>query len=72
MLCIAASAGFSPNSVRELLDYARANPGKVSYGTTAVGGTTHLGNSFAAAVNCRPVTATPTRVVDKGNAPEGR
>ena len=42
VLCIAASAGFAPNSMKELLDYAKANPGKISYGTTAVAGTTHL------------------------------
>ena len=42
VLCIAAGAAFPPNSIKELIDYAKANPGKVSYGTTAVGGTTHL------------------------------
>ena len=42
MLCIAANPAFPPNNVGELIAFARRNPGKVSFGTTAVGSESHL------------------------------
>ena len=42
VLCIAAAPLFPPGSIMELIDYAKRYPGKVSYGTTGVGGLTHL------------------------------
>ena len=42
VLCIAATPSFPPSSLTELVDYAKRYPGKVSYGTTGVGGLTHL------------------------------
>ncbi len=42
VLCIAAAPSFPPGSLTELVDYARRYPGKVSYGTTGIGGLTHL------------------------------
>jgi tripartite-type tricarboxylate transporter receptor subunit TctC len=40
--CMLASVSFQPSSVRELLAYAKANPGKVAYGSNGIGGTYHL------------------------------
>ena len=40
--CMLASVTFPPNSVRELIEYAKANPGKVAYGSNGIGGTYHL------------------------------
>jgi tripartite-type tricarboxylate transporter receptor subunit TctC len=39
---MAAHPSFPPNSVKELVEYAKANPGKVMYGTTGVGSSFHL------------------------------
>ncbi len=42
VLGVAANAAFPPNDMAELIAYAKKNPGKVSFGTTAVGGEAHL------------------------------
>jgi tripartite-type tricarboxylate transporter receptor subunit TctC len=39
---ISAGASFPPNNLKEAIDYAKGNPGKVSYGHTGVGGISHL------------------------------
>jgi len=37
-----ASSTFPVNSLKELIEYAKANPGKVSYGSSGVGSPSHL------------------------------
>ncbi len=41
-LAIAASSAFPVSSLQEFIDYARRNPGKVSYSTTGIGTGHHL------------------------------
>ena len=41
-LALAANMAFPPKTLRELIDYAKANPGKVSFGSAGVGTSHHL------------------------------
>jgi tripartite-type tricarboxylate transporter receptor subunit TctC len=41
-LLLAANLGFAPKTVKELIAYAKANPGKVSFGSAGVGTSHHL------------------------------
>jgi tripartite-type tricarboxylate transporter receptor subunit TctC len=41
-LALAANLVFPPRTVRELVEYAKANPGKVSFGSAGVGTSHHL------------------------------
>ena len=38
-----ARNGFAPRTIKELVDYAKANPGKVSYGSSGNGSPAHFG-----------------------------
>ncbi len=42
LLCVVASPSFPVNSMKELVEYAKRNPGKISYGTSGIGTTHHL------------------------------
>jgi tripartite-type tricarboxylate transporter receptor subunit TctC len=39
---LATHPSFPPRSVRELIDYSKANPGKVNYGSSGIGTSVHL------------------------------
>lgn len=41
-LALAANLSFPPRNVRELIEYAKANPGKVNFGSAGVGTSHHL------------------------------
>jgi len=40
--CMLASVSFQPNTVKEMIAFARANPGKLAYGSNGIGGGYHL------------------------------
>jgi tripartite-type tricarboxylate transporter receptor subunit TctC len=40
--CMVAATNFAPNTITEVVQAARANPGKLAYGTNGLGGTYHL------------------------------
>jgi tripartite-type tricarboxylate transporter receptor subunit TctC len=56
------------HSIREFIDYARANPGKINYGATGLGASSHLAPAAFAArerldLVVVPYTATPPSIV---------
>jgi len=62
---LVAHPGFGPSSVRELIDFAKANPGKASVGMVGAGSSGHL-----AAVRFSQLTGTQLTTVNyKGGGP---
>ncbi|MFM9967727.1 MAG: Bug family tripartite tricarboxylate transporter substrate binding protein [Burkholderiales bacterium] len=65
ILALAANAAFPPNNVAELIEYGKRNPGKISYGTTAIGGEAHLSMEYIASL----AGISATHVPYKGGGP---
>jgi len=49
-LALVASPSFAPNNVKELVAYAKARPGIVTYATAGIGGVNHFGSELFARV----------------------
>ena len=64
-LVIVAHPAFPPRNPRELVDYAKANPGKVNWGSSGIGGSPHFGLLVLQAATGIDVTHVPF----KGSAP---
>ena len=50
VLGVAANPAFPPNDVAELIAYAKKNPAKIPFGTTAIGGEAHLAMEYIASL----------------------
>ncbi len=64
-LIIVASPKFAPNNGRELVDYAKANPGKLTWASSGNGSSLHIGQALFAAATGVDVVHVPY----KGTAP---
>jgi tripartite-type tricarboxylate transporter receptor subunit TctC len=64
-LIIVANAKFGPSNARELVDYARAHPGKLSWASSGFGSSLHIGLELFKAATKVQVTHVPY----KGTAP---
>ena len=64
-LILVASNSFAPRSVAELIAYARANPGKVNFGSSGIGAAAHLGMEYFMIVTGTKMVHAPY----KGTAP---
>ena len=64
-LIIVANAKFPPNTAKELVDYARANPGKLSWASSGIGSSLHVGLELFRAATRIQLTHVPY----KGTAP---
>src|SRR5882757_2688924 len=58
---VAVRSSLPVNSVRELIDYAKANPGKLNFGSQGVGTYTHLTGELFARVTGTHLTHVPYR-----------
>lgn len=64
-LIIVASPKFAPNTAKELIDYAKANPGKANWASSGLGSSLHIGLAVFQVATGAQVTHVPY----KGTAP---
>jgi tripartite-type tricarboxylate transporter receptor subunit TctC len=60
-IVVAASKILPVNSLNELIDYAKANPGKLYYGSVGVGSSQHLAGEYFSQVTGTKLTHVPYR-----------
>lgn len=60
-IVVVASAKLSVNSLKELIDHAKANPGKLNYGSVGIGSSQHLGGEYFQQVAGVKITHVPYR-----------
>ncbi|MCC6473531.1 MAG: tripartite tricarboxylate transporter substrate binding protein [Burkholderiales bacterium] len=58
-MLVVANAALPFNNFKELIEYARANPGKVNYGTTGIGTSMHLAGEQIDMLSGAPLTHIP-------------
>ena len=79
-IVVVASKNLPVNSLKELVEYAKANPGKLNYGSVGIGSSQHLAGEFFSQINGvqaharalpqhRPVRTRPDRRAGAGRLP---
>ena len=61
-----AHPSFPANSFREMIDYAKANPGKVAYGTSGIGSPHHLSGELVRQLAGIDITHVPYKASAQG------
>jgi tripartite-type tricarboxylate transporter receptor subunit TctC len=60
-IVVVASKNLPVHSLKELVDYAKANPGKLNYGSVGIGSSQHLAGEFFSQINGVKLTHVPYR-----------
>ena len=60
-IVVVASKKLPVNSLKELIEYAKANPGKLNYGSVGIGSSQHLAGEYFAQVTGVKLTHVPYR-----------
>ena len=60
-IVVVASKKLPVNSLKELIDYAKANPGKLNYGSVGIGSSQHLAGEYFSQVTGVKLTHVPYR-----------
>jgi tripartite-type tricarboxylate transporter receptor subunit TctC len=60
-IVVVASKNIPIHSLKELIEYAKANPGKLNYGSVGIGSSQHLAGEFFSQINDVKLTHVPYR-----------